>query len=46
VYKPARPGELFKSFLNNKKAATILGWKPAVRLSAGLAATIAYFKNK
>ena len=42
-YKPARPGELFKSFLNAKKASRVLGWKPHVKISKGLEETISFF---
>lgn len=45
VKKPARPGELFRSFLDCRKAGKHLGWKPSVELSAGLTRTIDYFKN-
>lgn len=44
IYKPARSGELMKSFLNIAKARSILGWKPQVTLSEGLKRTIAYFR--
>jgi nucleoside-diphosphate-sugar epimerase len=43
VYKPARAGELMKSFLDNRKAAKVLGWKPSVTLEKGLEETVAYF---
>lgn len=45
VYKPARPGEILRSVLNNKKAAKVLGWKPEVKLKDGLEQTINYFKG-
>ena len=45
VKKPARPGELMRSFLDFHKAGKHLGWKPSVTLSDGLATTIDYFKN-
>jgi UDP-glucose 4-epimerase len=45
-YKPARAGELFRSFLNNKKAKEILNWEPTMPLKEGLRSTIEYFKNK
>jgi len=45
VYKPARPGELSKSFLNFKKATKILRWRPQVGLNEGLRKTIEYFKG-
>jgi UDP-glucose 4-epimerase len=44
VFKPARPGELFRSVLEIKKAKKILGWAPSVRLNDGLARTIEFFR--
>ncbi|MDR2192684.1 MAG: NAD-dependent epimerase/dehydratase family protein [Endomicrobium sp.] len=46
VYKPKRDGELFKSFLNIKKAEKVLNWKPETDIKDGIAKTIEYFKNK
>jgi UDP-glucose 4-epimerase len=46
VYKPARAGEIMKSFLNNKKAKKKLNWQPQVALKDGLSTTIEYFKSK
>ncbi|OGS34963.1 MAG: UDP-glucose 4-epimerase [Elusimicrobia bacterium RIFOXYB2_FULL_49_7] len=45
-YKPARAGELLKSFLNYQKAKKILGWEPKVTLGSGLKQTIDYFSGK
>jgi UDP-glucose 4-epimerase len=45
VYKPARAGELFKSFLNNRKARKVLGWEPKTALHEGLGKTIEYFRG-
>jgi UDP-glucose 4-epimerase len=45
VYKPARPGELFRSCLNVNKAARGLGWKPQYSLVEGLAETALFFKE-
>lgn len=45
VYKPARDGELFKSFLNNAKAKKDLGWRPKVNMKDGIKETIKYFKK-
>lgn len=44
VHKPARAGELFKSFLEIKKAKRVLGWKPEMPLEKGLAETIDFFR--
>lgn len=41
-FAPKRPGEQQESFLNVSKAGAILGWKPQVSLSEGLAATFAW----
>ncbi len=38
-YKPARPGELFRSCLNASKAARVLGWKARVSIENGLKET-------
>jgi len=46
VHKPARPGELFNSILDVKKAESVLKWKPNVELKDGLRKTIEYFRNK
>jgi UDP-glucose 4-epimerase len=45
VYKPARPGELFRSVLDIKKAAKGLGWKPRFSLPQGLQETIEFFSE-
>lgn len=42
---PARPNEIMRMAADNKRAEVILGWKPGVPLSAGLAQTIAEFKR-
>lgn len=36
----ARPGEVFKIYLTNDKAARILGWRPEVSLREGLEMTV------
>ncbi len=45
IYKPARTGELFKSFLNVSKAEKVLDWKPEVNFSQGLKETTAWFRK-
>ena len=45
VHKSKRDGELFKSFLNIKKAQKVLGWKPKVSIKDGISKTVAYFKT-
>lgn len=46
IYKPARKGELFKSYLNNSLAKKILSWEPKKIFSNGLKDTIKYFKSQ
>jgi UDP-glucose 4-epimerase len=41
----ARPGDLRKSCLDNRKAATVLGWKPTHTLDEGLMKTAAFFSS-
>ncbi|MDR1695230.1 MAG: NAD-dependent epimerase/dehydratase family protein [Endomicrobium sp.] len=45
VYKPKRAGELFKSFLNAKKAGKLLNWRPKVSVEEGIKKTLDYFKE-
>jgi UDP-glucose 4-epimerase len=42
-FAPARPGEQLHSYLTIEKAAAVLGWRPSVSLSQGLAETYAWF---
>lgn len=39
IYKPARPGELFRSWMSVRKARRALGWRPEVGLAEGLRRT-------
>ncbi len=41
----ARPGDLRESCLDNSRAATVLGWTPAVDLEAGLEKTVVSFRS-
>ncbi len=41
----ARPGDLRKSCLDNRRAATSLGWKPLHTLEEGLLKTVAFFSS-
>lgn len=43
IYKPARKGELFKSYLDISKAKNELCWQPKVRLEDGLNRVVQYF---
>ncbi len=45
-FAPARPGELQRSVLDVRKAATKLGWKACVALEDGLARTFAWFAER
>jgi UDP-glucose 4-epimerase len=45
VYAAARPGELQRIYVDNSKAAEVLGWKPWVALDEGLKQTVAYFRT-
>lgn len=45
LYAGAKPGEQMRSSLDNALARTALGWAPSVSLGAGLAATVAFFKE-
>ncbi len=45
IYKPSRPGELFRSYLNCNLAKKILGWQAETSLLNGLMYTVEYFKS-
>ena len=42
-YKPARPGEVYKIYLDSSQANQDLGWYPTVNLDHGLQLTAKYF---
>jgi UDP-glucose 4-epimerase len=44
-YAPARAGEIEHIALDNRAAATHLGWSPATSLSDGLAATVGWLRG-
>jgi len=44
--EPARPGDLRRSLLDVRKAERLLGWKPRVALSEGLARTGEFFRSR
>jgi len=46
AHGPAKPGEVRHSYLAAGKARAELGWAPAVSLSAGLAQTVDFFREK
>ena len=43
---PAKPGEVFKIFLDVSKAQDVLEWKPMIPIETGLKLTMDWFKNK
>ena len=45
-HAPARPGEQRKSLLDAARAKALLGWTAATSLDAGLAKTVAYFRER
>jgi UDP-glucose 4-epimerase len=46
IYKPARPGEIYKIYLDAKKAKKDLGWSPLISFSDGLRATVEWHKKE
>ena len=44
-FHPARLGDLQRSCLDNRRAASVLGWQPNVNLDDGVARTVAFFRN-
>jgi len=42
----ARPGELYKNYLDNSLARKILDWEPKIELISGLKKTIDFFKEE
>jgi UDP-glucose 4-epimerase len=44
-FRPARPGELFRSVLNVSHTKKVLGWAPKVDLSDGLRRTFQYIRD-
>ncbi len=45
LYAGARPGELQRIYVDNSKAAEVLGWRPVVDLGEGLKQTVAWFRS-
>ena len=45
-YLPAREGDIYHSTLSNKRAVTILGWKPVMPLPDGLKQTYHFLQKK
>lgn len=46
IYKPARKGELFKSYLDISLAKKVFSWSPKTSFYDGLCNTISYFKSQ
>jgi UDP-glucose 4-epimerase len=45
VYAPAKPGEVYRIYLDASKARRELGWEPRVSLEEGLRETVEYFRQ-
>ena len=45
LYGPARPGDIYRSSLSNRKAEAGLLWRPETSLEEGLKETYRYFKD-
>jgi UDP-glucose 4-epimerase len=46
VHGPPKPGEVFKVYLDARRAREELGWVPQVTLEEGLARTVRWFQGK
>jgi UDP-glucose 4-epimerase len=46
AYGPARPGEVYRIFLDSSKAGRELGWEPRIGLEEGLRDTVRYFREQ
>jgi UDP-glucose 4-epimerase len=44
IYKPERPGEVYKIYLTNNKAKSGLGWTPKVAMQEGIRKTVEYYR--
>ncbi|WP_240951524.1 hypothetical protein [Caldanaerobacter subterraneus] len=44
IYTEPRKGDIVHSYLDNKKALDVLGWRPEYSLEDGLKETIEYYK--
>ncbi|HIC88176.1 MAG TPA: NAD-dependent epimerase/dehydratase family protein [Anaerolineae bacterium] len=45
-YGPPKLGEVFRIYLDNRRAREALGWEPRVDLEEGIRRTLAYFKHR
>jgi|GEM_PF-2622047 UDP-glucose 4-epimerase len=46
IYAEPRKGDIVHSYLDNKKALAVLGWRPEYTLEEGLRETIEYYRIK
>jgi len=46
VHGPAKPGEVFRTYLDASKAKAALGWRAEVSLREGLERTVAHFRRE
>lgn len=46
AYAAGKPGEQRRSVLANRRAAEVLGWRPAFDVDRGIAATIAWYRTQ
>ncbi|MFH1011841.1 MAG: hypothetical protein V1784_11485, partial [bacterium] len=45
-YAPARPGEIYKVYLDPSRAENLLGWKAKTSFEEGLQCTLEWHKNR
>lgn len=46
AYHDARPGDIYRSALDNRRAEELLAWRPKTKLLEGLRATYSYFEEE
>jgi UDP-glucose 4-epimerase len=46
AHGPARPGDLRSNLVDAARAGEVLGWRPTMPLSDGIAATVAWFADR
>ena len=45
VRAPKRPGDIYLSYFDCRKAERVLGWKPEVTLGEGIEKTVEFFRG-
>ena len=45
IHGPAKKGEVYKIFLNSRRAQEMLTWQPSITLGEGLSSTVDFFRN-